>query len=83
MDRSGYTPRDDFDELQYRRIVNAGIAAVKAGDLQQARQLLHKATEMKLTDPDPWLWLSATTDDPAEQRDYLEYALPWIGVALG
>jgi DNA-directed RNA polymerase subunit RPC12/RpoP len=75
MDRSGYTPRDDFDELQYRRIVNAGIAAVKAGDLQQARQLLHKATEMKLTDPDPWLWLSATTDDPAEQRDYLEYAL--------
>jgi len=75
MDRSGYTRRSDFDELQYRRIVNAGIAAVKGGDCQQARELLHKATEMKPTDPDPWLWLSATTDDPAEQRDYLEYAL--------
>jgi DNA-directed RNA polymerase subunit RPC12/RpoP len=34
-----------------------------------------KADEMKPTDPDPWMWLSATTDDPDEQRDYLEHAV--------
>jgi ribosomal protein S27E len=65
----------DFDTLQYERLLNAGIAAIKGGDRLQARQLLQKVTEMKPSDPQPWLWLSATTDDPAEQRDYLEYAL--------
>ncbi len=30
---------------------------------------------MKPTDPEPWLWLSATTDDAEEQRDYLEHAV--------
>lgn len=37
--------------------------------------MLFKAVEMKPTDPHPWLWLSATTDDPDEQRDYLEHAV--------
>ena len=75
MDRPEYTPRLDFDALQYERLLNAGIAAIKGGDRLQARQLLQKVTEMKPSDPQPWLWLSATTDDPAEQWDYLEYAL--------
>ncbi|MFN3309000.1 MAG: hypothetical protein ACK44E_07300 [Anaerolineales bacterium] len=30
---------------------------------------------MKPTDSQPWLWLSATTQDPKEQKEYLEYAL--------
>jgi DNA-directed RNA polymerase subunit RPC12/RpoP len=75
MNRPEYIPRLDFDEMQYERTVNAGIAAVKGGDRQQARTLLFKAVEMKNSDPEPWLWLSATTDDPQEQREYLEYAL--------
>lgn len=75
MDRPEYTRRLDFDEVQYEQIVQSGIAAVKGGDRQQARRLLFKATEMKPTDPDPWLWLSATTDDANEQRDYLEHAV--------
>lgn len=75
MDRPEYTRRIDFDELQYEQLVHAGIAAVKGGERQQARSLLFKAAEMKPTDPEPWLWLSATTDDPTEQRDFLEHAV--------
>jgi len=69
MDRPEYTRRVDFDELQYEQLVQAGIAALKGGERQQARSLLFKAAEMKPTDPNVWLWLSATTDDPDEQRD--------------
>lgn len=72
---SSFIPRHDYDEEQYRRTLISGIAAVKAGDRQQAQLLLKKAAEMKSTDPQPWLWLSATTDDLAERREYLEYAL--------
>ncbi len=75
MDRPEYSRRLDFDELQYSQLVNAGIAAVKGKDRQAARRMLFKAVEMKPTDPVPWLWLSATTDDPDEQRDYLEHAV--------
>lgn len=71
----GFTPRRAFDEPFYRRTLNAGIAAVKGGDLAEARLLLRKAAEMKPTDPLPWLWLSATTQEPSEQKNYLEYAL--------
>ncbi|GAB4476491.1 MAG: hypothetical protein Kow0088_14420 [Anaerolineales bacterium] len=71
----GFNPRKAFDETYYRRTLNAGIAAVKGGDLAEARLLLRKAAEMMPTDPSPWLWLSATTQEPAEQKEYLEYAL--------
>jgi DNA-directed RNA polymerase subunit RPC12/RpoP len=75
MNRLEYTRRMDFDELQYEQTVNAGIAAVKGGDFDQARMLLNKATEMKPGDTMPWLWLSAATEDPVEKRDFLEHAL--------
>jgi DNA-directed RNA polymerase subunit RPC12/RpoP len=75
MNNPDYTRRMDFDEQQYRQIVSAGVAAVKGGERPQARVLLRKAVEMKPTDPQPWIWLSATTDDLAEQRDYLEHAV--------
>lgn len=72
---SSFTPRDYYDEDQYRYTLISGIAAVKSGNLDQARTLLKKAVEMKFNDPQPWLWLSATTDDLSERREYLEYAL--------
>ncbi len=72
---SSFTRREYYDDEQYRRTLISGIAAVKSGDRDQARMLLKKAAEMKSTDPQPWLWLSATTDDLAERREYLEYAL--------
>ncbi len=71
----GFTRRLYFDEDYYRRTLNAGINAVKGGDFAEARLLLRKAAEMKPTDPQPWLWLSATTQDTEEQKEYLEYAL--------
>ena len=52
-----------------------GIAALKGGDRLQARRWLTQATMLKLSDARPWLWLSGTTDDPLEQRDYLEKAV--------
>jgi len=75
MVKSEYFRRDDFDEQQYESLVQAGIAAVKGGDKDQGISLLSKATQMKPGDARPWLWLSATTDDLQEQKNYLEYAL--------
>ncbi len=59
---------------RYRRMVAAGIGAVKAGDMETARRLLRKAAQIHPEDAAPWVWLSATTEDPAEQREYLENA---------
>jgi DNA-directed RNA polymerase subunit RPC12/RpoP len=63
------------DEEHFEELLGYGIAALKGGDRLQARRWLTKATLIKLSDARPWLWLSATTDDPAEQRDYLEKAV--------
>lgn len=75
MDKPDYFRRDDFDEQQYESLIQAGIAAVKAKDYEQGISLLLKATQMKPGDARPWIWLSATTSDPQEQRNYLGYAL--------
>ncbi len=56
-------------------LVRSGRAALKAGERGRARELLLKATEYDRDNSDAWLWLSATTDDLAEQRQYLEWAL--------
>ncbi len=75
MNKPEYFRRDDFDDQQYESLVQAGIAAVKGGDKEQGINLLSKASQMKPGDARPWLWLSATTTDLQEQRNYLEYAL--------
>ena len=59
-----------FDEL-----LQQGIIAAKGGQRQQARRFLEKATMLKANDARPWIWLSATTDDPQEQRMFLERAV--------
>ncbi|GAB4521016.1 MAG: hypothetical protein Fur0018_01160 [Anaerolineales bacterium] len=56
-------------------MVASGIAAVKAGHLDEARSLLSKAAELRPTDATPWLWLSATARSLIEQRSCLESAL--------
>lgn len=75
MNMPGYYRRDDYDEQQYESLLQAGIAAVKGGDKLQGISLLSKASQMRPGDARPWLWLSATTDDLQEQRNYLEYAI--------
>ena len=59
----------------FESLVKSGIAAARQGDIEAARGFLLDAVELHQGDPRPWLWLSGTTDDPAERRDYLEHAL--------
>lgn len=75
MNHPEFFRRLDFDDEQFERTVAAGIAAVKGNDKLQARNLLFKAAGMKPSDPRPWLWLSAVSEDTAEQIDFLEHAV--------
>jgi len=63
------------DEQYFEELLRDGITALKGGDRNLARRLLHRATLVKATDAQPWIWLSGTTDDPKEQRMLLEKAV--------
>ena len=52
-----------------------GRDAVINGELERGRQLLTQAVEYDRNHSQAWLWLSATTEDLAEQRQYLEWAV--------
>ena len=52
-----------------------GRLAVREGRLAEARELLSRAVEIDQEHSAAWLWLSATTEDPVEQKKYLEWAL--------
>ena len=54
-----------------------GMQALKEGRREEARQRFMNALELDKRFIDPWLWLVSTTDDPAEQRHYLEWALAY------
>jgi tetratricopeptide (TPR) repeat protein len=56
-------------------IVQAGIRAYKAGNKDEARALLLKATDIDQYNEDAWLWLSGLLDSPEEQRQCLENVL--------
>ena len=70
VDHDGDHHRETAKEL-----VRNGRAALKAGERERARQLLLEATEHDRDNSDAWLWLSATTDDLSEQKQYLEWAI--------
>ena len=66
-----------------RMLLVQGIAAAKAGDKADARRYLERLFNL---DPDPrekveaWLYLSEVSDDPQDNRRYLEYVIgmePW------
>ena len=75
VDQAEQISHTDFEELHYEQLLNTGIAAARGGDFVQARRLLVEASELKPADALPWLWLSTVTEDPDEQRDFLERAL--------
>lgn len=52
-----------------------GRTALKNGERARAKQLLQQAVDYDRNHSDAWLWLSATTDDPHEQKKYLEWAI--------
>jgi hypothetical protein len=52
-----------------------GIAAIKAGDREKARQLLAEALQQDSNDDQAWLWLSGVVDTDDEKRECLEQVL--------
>lgn len=68
-------PPESLSEQDYEQLVLDGITAAKSGNRTQARRLLERATLINGADARVWLWLSATTDAPEEQRTYLERAV--------
>ncbi|MBN2147529.1 MAG: hypothetical protein JW726_09075 [Anaerolineales bacterium] len=68
-------PGDTNSDFIYDELIRDGISAAKRGNKNLANTLLLRATTMRANDATPWLWLSSTTDDPQEQRGYLERAL--------
>lgn len=60
---------------EYTRLLQEGMAAARAGDKAQARQLLIQATEIDERSEQAWLWLSGVVDDPEEARICLENVL--------
>ena len=59
----------------YDPLLRDGIRAAKDGNKSLAWRLLTQASELNPMDARPWLWLTETTDDPAEKLDYLEKAV--------
>lgn len=52
-----------------------GIAAARAGQRAQARQLLVRAIQANQYNEDAWVWLAGVVDDPADARRCLQQAL--------
>jgi len=53
----------------------AAFMMLRKGERARAAQHLTDLTKLYPSFPDPWVWLSATTDDPAKRIDYLENAV--------
>lgn len=66
-----YTDR----ERQFEEYLRDGITAVKSGQRKLALSLLNRAIYLNNSDARPYIWLSATTDNPEEQVEYLERAV--------
>nr|WP_290667841.1 tetratricopeptide repeat protein [Ardenticatena sp.] len=60
---------------QAASLLQEGIAAVRAGNLEEARKLFRKAIELDAKNPQAWLWLSTVTEGTADKKAYLEEAL--------
>ena len=61
-----------------RRLLVRGIAAAKAGDVEQARHYLEWVLRTENTHAqreDAWFWLSQISEQPVQKRDYLESVL--------
>ena len=65
----------EINDREYENLVREGMTAARGGRRKLARRLLERAAAQNPTDPRVWLWLSATTDDAHEQRNYLEKAV--------
>ncbi len=70
-----FDPDGDHSRDKAKDLVRSGRQALKDGDRDRARELLRLAADSDRDNSEAWLWLSATTNDLAEQKQYLEWAL--------
>lgn len=66
---------DSIEARELEQLIQDGIIAIKNGNHSLAKRLLDQAALINSTDPRIWIWLSATTDDLQERRNYLERAV--------
>jgi tetratricopeptide (TPR) repeat protein len=60
---------------QVAELLQAGIAAAKAGQTQEARHVLLRATELDERNEQAWLWLSGVVESIEDRRICLENVL--------
>ena len=65
---------NDDRQRQSREYLRDAITALKTGQLKLAQSLLNRAIYLDGLNAEPYVWLSATTEDPKEQMEYLEKA---------
>jgi tetratricopeptide (TPR) repeat protein len=63
------------DSAYVVELLRAGIAAVKAGHKEKARQALLKVTELDERNEQAWLWLSGVVESAEDRRVCLENVL--------
>ena len=66
---------DHTDYNDFEMILRDGISAAKDGQHTLAQSLLRRAILLNGRDARPYIWLSSTTEDAEERRQYLEQAV--------
>ena len=66
---------DQAQKQQAVRLIARGVAALKANDMQRARQLLLEARKLDPENTDSLLWLTSTTRDTEQRRQILGQVL--------
>jgi len=66
---------DHTNYNDFEMILRDGISAAKDGQHSLAQSLLHQAILLNGRDARPYIWLSSTTEDVEERRQYLEQAV--------
>jgi len=64
-----------MEESDLKQLLRDGITAARAGQKEQARELLLRVIEQDERNEPAWLWLSGIVDDPEERRICLENVL--------
>jgi len=66
---------NSIEANNFEQLIQDGILAVKNGNRALAIKLFEQAAMIDDTDVRIWIWMSATTDDLDERRQYLEHAV--------